>query len=139
MSGSIPPIVYTGMVVQPDGFKTVIEFDQNTALGVYGFNGRVGLVTLSSADVTGALGYTPANNTAISGFTARLVSVGLSPFTYTAGSSVEYVNLYGGTVSSCTINGVVIANASPCFFALAPGQSVAITYSSPPTMAVNKH
>jgi hypothetical protein len=59
MSGTITPTTYTGMTVVTDGFKTVVEFDNNVSIGVLSFNSRGGVVTLQSADVTGALGYTP--------------------------------------------------------------------------------
>lgn len=62
MSGSVTPTTYTGMTVVTDGFKTVLELDYTNTTGVITFNGRNGLVTLLSGDVTAALGYTPVSS-----------------------------------------------------------------------------
>ena len=59
MSGTITPKTYTGMTVVTDGFKTVISYDNATIIGVLSFNSRAGVVTLTSSDVTTALGFTP--------------------------------------------------------------------------------
>lgn len=80
MSGtSIPPIVYTGMAAQQDGFKVVAELDTSLTTGVITFNGRNGTVVLNSSDVNAALGFTPvgANSPALTGTpTAPTASTG---------------------------------------------------------------
>lgn len=67
-----------------------------------------------------------------------LVTVGASPWSYSAGLTPEHVNIYGGTGVVATVAGVALMNTSPGAFTLAPGQTVSITYSTAPTMAVNK-
>ena len=66
------------------------------------------------------------------------VSVGASPFTYTAGLTVETLYLYGGMVSSVTKGGVTLATSSDRVFRLAPNESVIITYSSAPSATADK-
>jgi hypothetical protein len=53
--------------------------------GVSSFNTRTGAVTLSSADVTGALGFTPYNTTNPAGYqTAAQVTASLAPYALTS-------------------------------------------------------
>jgi hypothetical protein len=53
--------------------------------GVTSFNSRTGVVTLSSADVTGALGFTPYNATNPAGYqTAAQVTASLAPYALTS-------------------------------------------------------
>lgn len=59
--------------------------------GVTSFNARTGAITLSSADVTGALGFTPYNSTNPNGYTTNLGTV----VGVTAGTG-----LTGGTITS---------------------------------------
>lgn len=73
-------------------------------------------------------GYNPVGTSA--------VSVGASPYVYTAGSSPEAIYATGGTVSSIVKNGVTIFTSTPATISLEPNESVTITYSSAPT--VNK-
>lgn len=89
---------------------------------------------------TGSAGYGSSVSQA-AGFNPQgtaLQTVGASPYTYTAGLSIENVNIYGGSGVVSTVNGVAVSNASPCSFTLAPRQSVTITYVTAPTMALNK-
>ncbi len=78
------------------------------------------------ADVGGIM-----NNAA--GVTAA-ISVGASPFTYTAGGRVEIIYITGGSVSSITRNGQQIAAGTPVTVVVPRGGSLTATYSSAPTM-----
>lgn len=66
--------------------------------GVSSFNTRTGSITLSSADITGALGYTPYNSTNPSGYTTNVGTV-----TSVSGA---------GTVSGLTLTGTVTTSGS---------------------------
>jgi len=66
--------------------------------GVTSFNTRTGAITLSSGDVTGALGYTPYNSTNPSGYTSNLGTV-----TSVSGT---------GTVSGLTLSGTVSSSGN---------------------------
>jgi hypothetical protein len=88
--------------------------------------------TGSSNVINGNPGYNPVGPAGI--------SVGASPFTYTAGASRETVYVFGGTVSSVTYDknggglGTVAAIASPCTIELGPYEQMKITYSVAPNM-----
>lgn len=86
--------------------------------------------TAVGSSVTNCPGYSPGGT--------ALQSVGASPYTYTAGLRQEVCNVYLGTVSNITIDGVSVGVSSPCLFTLPPRKSAIITYSSVPTMAVTK-
>lgn len=62
------------------------------------------------------------------------ITVGASPYTYTAGPSPEIVFITGGTVSSIVVGGVTLATATGMSVPLSPGQPVVVTYSGLPTM-----
>ena len=68
------------------------------------------------------------------------ITVGASPFVYTAGSSPETIYIFAGTVSAVTFDknggalGVVASNQSPCTVHLGPFEQVKVTYSVIPNM-----
>ena len=64
--------------------------------GVTSFNTRTGAVTLSSSDVTTALGFTPYNSTNPSGY---ITSSALSPYLLSATAASTYLPLAGGTLT----------------------------------------
>ena len=66
------------------------------------------------------------------------ISVGESPFTYTAGASPESVYVSGGTVSSITKGGNNFGLTSGVF-ELEPYESIVVTYSVAPTMFRDVH
>jgi hypothetical protein len=71
--------------------------------GVTSVNSRTGAVTITSADVTGALGYTPYNSTNPSGY---ITSSALSGYLTSSTAASTYLPLSGGTLSGLlTING----------------------------------
>jgi hypothetical protein len=74
---------FQGLTINAKGLVTA-AVNQNyltATTGVASFNTRVGAVTLSSGDVTGALGFTPYNATNPSGYqTAAQVNTALGPY-----------------------------------------------------------
>lgn len=62
------------------------------------------------------------------------VSVGPSPFTYTAGISRETLFISGGTVSDVKIGSTTIFAATDCTVTLEPLQQCVVTYSVAPTI-----
>ena len=84
--------------------------------GVSSFNGRTSAVTLSSADVTTALGYTPPSS-AVSTFNSRTGAVSLSytdvvnALGYTPPSSA--VSSFNGRGGAVTLNATDLVNTSP--------------------------
>jgi polygalacturonase len=67
------------------------------------------------------------------------ITVGASPFTYTAGYSPETIYVDGGTVSSITKGGITIATSTGRAIQLEPNESIVVTYSATPTMTADKH
>ena len=66
------------------------------------------------------------------------LSVGVSPWTYTAGSSPEMVYLFGGAVSNVSKNGVFVATATNASVHLKPHESMVVTYSAKPSASSEK-
>lgn len=56
------------------------------------------------------------------------VTVSASPFTYTAGTTPEYLYLRAGTITTVTKNGIALLASLGAYYLL-PGQSVTITYT----------
>lgn len=80
------------------------------AAGVTSFNTRTGAITLSSADVTTALGYTPYNNTNpsgyITGITSANVTTALGYTPYNSTNPSGYITSSGSiTGSAMSLNG----------------------------------
>lgn len=67
------------------------------------------------------------------------ITVGASPYTYTAGTSPETIYVYGGTVSSITKAGTQIANQTGLSVEMEANTAIIVTYSSLPTMVKNIH
>jgi hypothetical protein len=65
------------------------------------------------------------------------ITVGASPFTYTAGPRPEFVSVFSGTVSQIALGGNAIAFSTDNQVVLAPYQSVTVTYSGTPFMVKN--
>lgn len=80
----------------------------------------------SNNKIEGAIGY-PATG-------AIAITVGASPFTYTAGPTPEAIYVNAGTVSLIAVNGVGMLQSSGHAVPLAPNHSMTVTYSSAPTM-----
>lgn len=66
--------------------------------------------------------------------TPSVISVGPSPFTYTAGAGLEFVYISGGSITSITRRGVALGLAASVTVILPPGEAVVVTYDteSPP-------
>lgn len=69
--------------------------------------------------------------------TSAFISVGASPYTYTAGVTAEYISVFNGTVSNIQIGSNSIGFGTNRTVVLAPNQSVTVTYSSVPFMVKN--
>lgn len=110
---------------------TLVELTDNNLTDNTGgpIDFAVGLSQLYCAE--GNKGYNPIGVSSI--------TVGSSPYTYTAGPFHEQVFIQGGTVSSITVGGVSFATVSNVLVPLYPQQSLVITYSSIPTMTTSKH
>jgi hypothetical protein len=82
--------------------------------------------------IVGNIGYNPVG--------PAVITVGASPFTYTAGASPETVYIWNGTVSAVNYdkNGgplvAVACNASPCTVELGPYEQAKVTYTVIPIM-----
>lgn len=83
-------------------------------------------VTSTTLTLKNNKGYNPVGVSAI--------TVGASPYTYTAGSSPEDVYISGGTVSSVVKGGVTIFALTNTSVHLEPNQAVVVTYAVAPTM-----
>jgi parallel beta-helix repeat protein len=66
------------------------------------------------------------------------ISVGASPFTYTAGSTPEMVYISGGTVTAVSKSSSTLFIQSNVNVRLEPHQSVTVTYTSTPTMVKDR-
>jgi hypothetical protein len=88
-----------------------------------GFNGLPATLSLSWFQNTGVPTIGPAT-----------ISVGASPYTYTAGQTPEIVYITGGTITSIVRGGVTLSAVSPCTVLLNPAQGVVVTYAVAPTM-----
>lgn len=68
-------------IVKPDGTTILVSSDGTISTsnsGVSSFNGRAGAITLESADVVNALGYTPSSTTGVLSFNSRSGAVTLT-------------------------------------------------------------
>ncbi len=114
------------------GGSTASDFDisgnnvsGNTSVGV--FDGSSG----ANRKIHDNTGFNPVGGASI--------TVGASPFTYTASSSPETVYIRGGTVSNIATGGQNIFTATNATVELGPLETVTVTYSSAPTMVKSVH
>lgn len=77
-------------------------------------------------------------NLGLAGSTSA-ITVGASPFTYTAGNRPETVYVTGGTVSLVNVDGTNVHQASEISVHLRSGTSMTVTYSSAPFMNKTVH
>jgi hypothetical protein len=91
--------------------------------------------------LTGAITFTTTNSTEVVkdniGFQPQgpaSITVGASPYTYTAGNTPEMVYIYGGTVSDVSKSSSTIGTATGLSVRLEPNEAVTVTYSAAPTM-----
>jgi len=62
------------------------------------------------------------------------LTVGASPWSYTAGHTPETLYFAGGTVSEIRVDGQIVQNTTGATIALNPNQTMSVTYSSVPTI-----
>jgi hypothetical protein len=122
-----------GNTLQNSQFGINLDVAQNTH-----FVGNL-ITAVTSGSVTGVGGSGTVLQSNVDGVvgTNAFVTVGASPFTYTAGRRPEYISIFGGTVSQIALGANAIAFASDRDVTLAPNQSVTVTYSSIPFMVKN--
>lgn len=63
------------------------------------------------------------------------ITVGSSPFTYTAGPRPEFVSIFAGTVSQVDMGGTNLAFVTNVGFMVPPNKSITVTYSALPFMS----
>jgi polygalacturonase len=75
------------------------------------------------------------NNLGYNNATAPIgLTVGASPWLYTAGHTPEQVYFAGGTISSIVVSGQVVQNSTGTTLMLSPNEVMQVTYSSLPTI-----
>jgi hypothetical protein len=133
--GIISGNIFTGDFAQGIGNITT---DTNHAVIINNyFYGTYAAVINTVADlgtgsrIEGNAGYNPVG--------ASTITVGASPYTYTAGVSPETVYVSGGTISSITIQGGTAGPVSPCSIPLGPNEAIVVTYTVAPTMTKMVH
>jgi hypothetical protein len=131
-------------VFDDQGTKTQI-----IGIAIKGSNASISNVQIENNDITGTT--TPTlftgtlsnikvrNNDGYNPIGVSSITVGASPFTYTAGYSPETIYVDGGTVSSITKGGITIATSTGRAIQLEPNESIVVTYSATPTMTADKH
>jgi len=90
-----------------------------------------GLLAEANIEIEGNRGDSVRGSTAY-------VTAGASPYTYTCGPRPECLSIFSGTVSTIAVGAVNLGFASNRTFNLAPNQSITITYTSAPFLAVIK-
>lgn len=80
----------------------------------------------TSLIIKDCIGYNPIGQASI--------TVGASPYTYTAGNSPEDVYVTGGTVSDIKKGSTTVFATSPATVHLEPNQAMTVTYTVAPTM-----
>lgn len=105
-----------------DGFITSNHMSGNTSAALNLINS-----SSISGEITNNKGYHLG---------AATITVGASPYTYTAGNTPEIVYVSGGTVSSITKDGVTMPSSGS--FSLGPNESLIVTYTVAPTMVKDR-
>jgi hypothetical protein len=115
---------YTNTNITVDAQGRITAASSGSAGGVASFNTRTGAVTLTSGDVTGALGFTPYNSTNPNGYTSNTGTV--TSITATAGTGIS---ISGSPIT--TSGTLTITNTAPdqvVAFTNGTGISVTGTY-----------
>jgi hypothetical protein len=66
--------------------------------------------------------------------TSGFITLGASPFTYTAGPRPESINIFGGVTSNVSVGATTISTSNVTSLLLPPGGQAVVTYSTVPFM-----
>lgn len=99
------------------------------------FNDLRGNLTGAALFTTTPTGVHFASNPGYAAPVPQAVTVGASPWSYTAPDYPTNLYLTGGTVSAITQGGVTVASASERVIPAEPGDVIVVTYSAAPTVA----
>jgi hypothetical protein len=114
-----------GIVFGAAGFTSTkvinCSLEGNGGVSLLGFN-NLG----ADCRVEGNIGFNPVG--------ASVITLGASPFTYTAGASPETLYVTGGTISSIDIGGLGVFVGSEHTLHLGPKESAVFTYTVAPTV-----
>ena len=133
-SSTYQPILVSGTSIKTiNGTSVLGSGDIQIDAGVTSFNTRTGAITLSSSDVTGALGYTPYDSASLSSALAPYLTSSTAASTYqpilVSGTSIKTVNgnsvlgsgniqIDGGVTSFNTRTGAITLSSSDVTTAL---------------------
>jgi hypothetical protein len=115
-----------------------IQIGQNAQLAIADIHGNDLRGNATGAiNIAGSVqGVVLRNNLGYDPVGAAVLTPGASPFAYTAGATDQVVTVAGGAVSGIDYAGQATGLTSGAF-ALASGQTLTVTYTSPPTMVTN--
>ena len=126
---------YTNANITVDAQGRITSASNGSAGGVSSFNTRTGAVTLTSGDVTGALGFTPYNSTNPSGYTntSLVAGTGISVSASTGAVTVTNTGVTSVNGSTGAVTGLAQTYGSGCVYE--NGQTISSNY----TMTTNNN
>ncbi len=129
-AGTDPEVLYISGGAITSITRNGVALSPNVGVVVLPPGGQVVIAYTSAPTVVSDSGALAVNS---AGVTAA-ISVGASPFTYTASGRMEVIYISDGAVTSVTRNGVSLGVALPMTVLLPRGGSLVVTYTSAPTM-----
>lgn len=117
-----------GISYEPGTSATNIDIEGNTFDTC---TTKIGGTISTTSTIRNNLGYNPQGPAAI--------TVGGSPYTYTAGPTPETVYIRGGVVSDVSKSATTLFAATTCTVELEPNEQVVVTYTVLPTMVKDRH